>query len=211
MNYRLKFTGVVWSESGFVSGGGLTCSWAQWGLWRVSHPPRWRELKPSAETRGLQDKCPRLCTETAPRTGAGQRAALDPAGATKGWAGGRFLPQFLTLASFPKCQAAVLVEISQKADYLFLLLLLERRGRKRKARNCQSWGKSLGQQPKGWRDITSLLLVWCVYVNFVAYTKCIHTSPELPDSLPSHAELGAASSNFSHARLPRSQIHSKGL
>lgn len=45
-------------------------------------------------------------------------------------------------------------------------------------------------------------------VGFRAHQKYIHTSAELPHSLPSHAELSTASSNFSQAASENAcQIH----
>lgn len=142
MNYWLKFMGVFWSESGFVSGGDLTHSWTQRGLGSVSHPPRGKglKLKPSAETRSLQDKCPRLSTETAPRTSAGAENILWSCWSHQkvGQEGDSCHNSCLTLANIQKYQTDLLVEIFQRADWL-----------PASAAPAGREGLSLGQRGKG--------------------------------------------------------------
>lgn len=150
----------------------------------------------------------RLCTETAPGTCAGEKNILWSCWSHQkvGQEADFCHNSCLALANIQKWQTALLAEIFQNTDYLLLLLLLERkvclwkREEKEKQYQAELRKNLLTHQSKGWSDIISqaLIFVWCVYANFRAYKKCIHTSPILPNSLPSHAELSAVSSNFSH-------------
>lgn len=175
------------------------------------------------EYQSLQDKRPRMCTERNSTQDwcLGKEHPPIMLNPCKGRAGGQFLQRnschnsYLILANNLKWQPALLVEIFKKADYWFHSaspsgkegLPLERGG-KGKAVTARAGEVSLNYQPKGWSDSTSqaLLFAWgggtggeCVYVygSFRTHKKYIRTSAELPNSLPTHAELSTISCNFS--------------
>lgn len=105
--------------------------------------------------------------------------------------------------------SVLLVEIFQKVDYWFHSAspsgkegLSQEGGGKWKVVTARAGDVCLGQGVKRMKryHITDALLCWgCMYVSLRTQKKYTHTSAELPNSLPSHAELSTVSSNSSQA------------
>lgn len=171
------------------------------------------------EYQSLDDKCPRLQTERSNTQDCCLRKKyplimLNP---RKGTAERLYLQRnychnsYLILANILKGQTALLVEIFQKADYWFHSafpsgtegMSWEGEGKGQavavKARKSLYVTSPKDEMTSHHRDLYLLGGLECAYISFRAHEKYIHTSAELPNSLPSHTELSTASFNFSCA------------